>query len=58
MLRRAFALLILTALPLHAATLSGFVRNAEDGESLSHATVRLADLPLGAQSNASGYYAI
>ncbi len=58
MLRCAFALLVLTALPLHAATLSGFVRNAEDGESLSYATVRLADLPLGAQSNASGYYAI
>jgi len=59
MLRHFFALLlVLAALPLHGATLSGFVRNAKDGESLSYATVRIAALALGAQSNASGYYAI
>lgn len=59
MLRSSFTLLfILTALPLHAATLSGFVRSTQDGESLAYATVRLAALPLGTQSNGSGYYAI
>ena len=41
-----------------AATLSGFVTDADNGEALSRATVAVEGLPLGAVSNNSGYYAV
>ena len=41
-----------------AATLSGFVTDADNGEALSRATVVVEGLPLGAVSNNSGYYAV
>ena len=41
-----------------AATLSGFVTDADSGEALSRATVVVEGLPLGAVSNNSGYYAV
>ncbi len=44
--------------PSFAATLSGFVRDAEDGENLPNATVSFDSLRLGALSNADGYYAV
>ena len=42
----------------HAATLSGFVRDIADGESLPNATIAFDELALGALSNADGYYAV
>ena len=41
-----------------AATLSGFVSDADNGEALSLATVVVEGLQLGAVSNPSGYYAV
>ena len=41
-----------------AATLSGFVTDADNGEALSLATVVVEGLQLGAVSNPSGYYAV
>lgn len=41
-----------------AATLSGFVSAADNGEALSSAAVRVEGLPLRAVSNSSGYYAV
>ena len=41
-----------------AADISGFVRDASDGESLPFATVYLEGLNWGSISNESGYYAI
>ena len=40
------------------ATLSGFVRSRDDGESLPYATVAIVEAKLGTQSNSEGYYAI
>ncbi len=44
----------------HRSTISGFVRDRDDGESLPNATVsvKLNDETMGALSNAEGYYAI
>jgi len=42
----------------NAATLSGFVRDREDGENLPNATIAFDDLTLGTLSNADGYYAV
>ena len=44
--------------PLWAATISGFVRDAKDGEFLPNATIAVPQLNTGALSNPSGYYAI
>ena len=41
-----------------AATVSGFVRSAADGEALIYANVYLEDAPYGAMTNAQGYYVI
>jgi len=41
-----------------AATLSGFVTDADNGEALSLASVVVEGLQLGAVSNSSGYYAV
>lgn len=53
-------LLLFLAAPAGAATLSGFVRDAESRESLSHATVivRRDALTTGALTNNEGYYAV
>lgn len=53
-----FALLTLTTSPTRAATISGFVRDADNGEALSYATVTLAGSPRGAMTNQKGYYVI
>ena len=53
----AIALLALPG-PLRATTLSGFVQDASDGESLPNATIALPQLNTGALCNASGYYAV
>ena len=53
----AIALLALPG-PLRATTLSGFVQDASEGESLPNATIALPQLNTGALSNASGYYAV
>ena len=42
----------------NAATLSGFVRDREDGENLPNATIAFDDVTLGTLSNADGYYAV
>lgn len=42
----------------NAATLSGFVRDRQTGESLPFANILLKGTPLGASTNIDGYYAI
>ena len=54
---------LLAAMPAAAAqtpgvTLSGFVTDADNGESLPLASIVLAQVQLGAASNSSGYYAV
>lgn len=51
-------LLVLATSPTLAATISGFVRGADNGEALSYATVTLAGSPRGAMTNQKGYYVI
>ena len=53
-------LLMLLPLSVRAATLSGFIADRSNGESLPYANVVLkgADRPIGALSNVDGYYAI
>ncbi len=58
MFRLAFCLVFSLVAISQAATLSGFVRNSRDGETLPNATVAFDDLPLGTLSNAEGYYAV
>lgn len=56
----ACALLVagLACAPASAATLSGFVRAADNGEALPYANVQVASLKRGAQTNQSGYYVL
>ena len=53
---------LLVAMPLSAqtpgVTLSGFVTDADNGESLPLASIVLTQVQLGAASNSSGYYAV
>ncbi|MBM3263912.1 MAG: TonB-dependent receptor [candidate division Zixibacteria bacterium] len=49
--------LILAPLNTHAATLSGFVTDASNGETLPYASVRIEGTALGVFSNNNGYYA-
>ena len=53
---------LLVAMPAAAqtpgVTLSGFVTDADNGESLPLASIVLAQVQLGAASNSSGYYAV
>ena len=49
---------LLAALPAAAGTVSGFVRDAEDGEALIGASVYLEGEELGGSSNISGYYVV
>ena len=53
-------LLMLLPLSVRAATLSGFISDRSNGESLPYANVVLKgpDRPIGALSNVDGYYAI
>ena len=53
-------LLLLLPLSVQAATLSGFIADQSNGESLPYATVVLKgpDRPIGALSNVDGYYAV
>ena len=59
---RFFGVLLLMLLPLsvQAATLSGFIADQSNGESLPYATVVLKGpgTPIGALSNVDGYYAV
>ena len=57
-LRMLAAVWLLAAGAAQAATLSGFVNDAENGESLPLASVVLTQVQLGAASNSSGYYAV
>ena len=50
--------LLLPSLPAAAATLSGFVRSAEDGEALSYANVSLRGTRLGDVTNDKGFYSL
>ena len=52
--------LVLRPVPqkVDTATLSGFVRSRDDGETLPHATVALVEQGLATQSNTEGYYAL
>ena len=49
---------LLLAGSAQAATLSGFVTDADNGEALTRAAIAVKGLPLGAVSNHSGYYAV
>ena len=52
------AVCLLLAGTAQAATLSGFVTDADNGETLTRAVVAVQGLQLGAVSNNSGYYAV
>ena len=49
---------LLSAGAAQAATLSGFITDADSGEVLTRVTIELEGLQLGAISNNSGYYAV
>ena len=59
---RYWMMALLVAMPLAAqtpgVTLSGFVTDADNGESLPLASIVLTQVQLGAASNSSGYYAV
>ena len=57
-LRMIAAVWLLAAGAAQAATLSGFVTDADNGESLPLASIVLTQVQLGAASNSSGYYAV
>lgn len=42
----------------HAFTLSGYIRDQSSGENLIGAVIRVADQPLGAQTNAYGFFSL
>lgn len=50
--------MVLMPITAQAATLSGFVTDQSNGESLPFANIALKGTPLGAVSNDNGYYAI
>ena len=57
-LRMLAAVWLLAAGAAQAATLSGFVTDADNGESLPLASIVLTQVQLGTASNSSGYYAV
>ena len=57
-LRALATVWLLAAGAAQAATLSGFVTDADNGEALILAVVVVEELQLGATSNSSGYYAV
>ena len=56
--RQVLAAWLLLAGSAQAATLSGFVSDADNGEALTRAAIAVEGLQLGAVSNNSGYYAV
>ena len=58
MTRAGVAILYLLPLASGAATLSGFVRDRDDGETIPYCSVAVRQLELGTATNSSGYYAI
>ena len=56
--RRVLAAWLLLAGTAQAATLSGFVTDADSGEALTRVAIAVEGLQLGAVSNNSGYYAV
>lgn len=54
----AWLCVVLIPITTQAATLSGFVTDQSNGESLPFANIALKGTPLGAVSNDNGYYAI
>ena len=56
--RRVLAAWLLLAGTAQAATLSGFVTDADNGEALTRVAIVVEGLQLGAVSNSSGYYAV
>ena len=56
--RRVLAAWLLLAGTAQAATLSGFVSDADNGEALTRVAIVVEGLQLGAVSNTSGYYAV
>jgi len=54
----AWLCVVLIPITAQAATLSGFVTDQSNGESLPFANIALKGTPLGAVSNDNGYYAI
>ena len=53
-----FCLLPLLSLAQKKVTLSGYIRDAESGESLIGATIYIKELKIAEQSNAYGFYSI
>ena len=58
MKRLSILMLLVLAFRVQAADISGFVRDAADGESLPFASVYLKNQNWGGITNESGYYAI
>ena len=56
--RRALAAWLLLTGTAQAATLSGFVTDADNGEALTRVTIAVEGLQLATVSNNSGYYAV
>ena len=56
--RRVLAAWLLLAGAAQAATLSGFVTDADNGETLTRVTVAVEGLQLAVVNNKSGYYAV
>ncbi len=57
-LRVLAAVWLLAAGAAQAATLSGFITDADNGEALPLASIVLTQVQLGAMGNSSGYYAV
>lgn len=53
-----FSVAVAAATAVDAATISGFVRNAEDGEAIHYATVQIEGTSLGGVTNDQGFYTI
>lgn len=58
MKRAVFLLCILLAAPIHAATLTGIVRDAQTGETLPHVNIHIQGQKIGAITNAEGRYTL
>ncbi|MBM3323322.1 carboxypeptidase-like regulatory domain-containing protein, partial [candidate division WOR-3 bacterium] len=55
---RSVAVLLLAVAAGHAATVSGFVRDARDGEPLAYVSVYLEDRSAGTATDKTGYYVL
>ena len=53
-----FAAFVLAASPVETKTISGYITDSKDGESLPGATIFIKDLKIGSSSNNYGYYSI